>query len=87
MANRNSSTQALMEAGRERAKGLYRSRRLRITALVIVIVLLLFGLFGFFIAPGLIRSQLEKQLSAQLQRPVTIGAIHLNPYNLRLVVD
>ncbi len=66
MANRNSSTQALLEAGRERAKGLYRSRRLRMTALVIVIVLLLFGLFGFLIAPGLIKNQLEKQLSAQL---------------------
>jgi hypothetical protein len=87
MANRNLSTQGLLEAGRERAKGLYRSRGLRITALVIVIFLVLFGLFGFFIAPGLIKSQLEKQLSAQLERPVTIGAIHLNPYNLRLVVD
>jgi uncharacterized protein involved in outer membrane biogenesis len=87
MANRNSSPKALIEAGRERAKGLYRSRGLRITTLVIVIVLVLFGLFGFFIAPSLIKNQLQKQLSAQLDRPVTIGAIHVDPYTLRIAVD
>ncbi|MFC3650956.1 DUF748 domain-containing protein [Dyella humi] len=87
MTKRNLSPNALMEAGRERAVGLYRSRRLRITALVIAIILALFGLFGFFIAPGLIKSQLEKQLATQLDRPVTIGAIHVNPYTLRVTVD
>jgi hypothetical protein len=87
MTNRNLSPHALMKAGRERAVGLYRSRRLRITALVIAIILVLFGLFGFFIAPGLIKSQLEKQIATQLDRPVTIGAIHVNPYTLRVTVD
>ncbi|GLQ94204.1 DUF748 domain-containing protein [Dyella acidisoli] len=87
MTNRNLSPHALMTAARERAIGLYHSRRLRITALVIAVLLALFGLFGFFIAPGLIKSQLEKQLATQLDRPVTIGAIHLNPYTMRLTVD
>jgi hypothetical protein len=87
MANRNSSPKAIMDAGRERAVHLYRSRGLRITALVLVIFLVLLGLFGFFIAPGIIKSQLEKQLSAQLDRPVSIGAIHVNPYTLRVAVD
>jgi hypothetical protein len=87
MANRNASSKSIAEAGRERAIGLYRSRGLRITALVIVVFLALLGLFGFFIAPGIIKSQLEKQLSAQLERPVTIGAIHVNPYTLRVDVD
>lgn len=87
MTNRNLSPHALAQAGRERAIGLYRSRRLRITALVIAIILVLFGVFGFFIAPGLIKSQLEKQMAAQLDRPVTIGAIHVNPYTLRVSVD
>ncbi|GAB2561282.1 DUF748 domain-containing protein [Dyella jejuensis] len=67
--------------------GLYRSHRLRIAALIILILLVVFGLFGFFIAPGVIKSQLEKQLGAQLDRPVTIGAIHVNPYTLRIAVD
>ncbi|RUL78126.1 DUF748 domain-containing protein [Dyella choica] len=87
MANRNLSPNALLKAGRERAVSLYHSRRLRITTLVIVILLALFGLFGFFIAPGIIKGQLEKQLAAQLQRPVTIGAVHFNPYTIRLTVD
>ncbi|GLQ96330.1 DUF748 domain-containing protein [Dyella mobilis] len=86
MANGNSPN-AFLQAGRERAIGLYRSRGLRITALVIVIFLVLLGLFGFFIAPGIIKSQLEKQLGTQLDRPVTIGAIHVNPYTLRVAVD
>lgn len=87
MANRNASPKAVMDAGREHAVRLYRSRGLRITALVLVIFLALLGLFGFFIAPGIIKSQLEKQLSAQLDRPVSIGAIHVNPYTLRVAVD
>lgn len=87
MANRNASPKAIMEAGREHALGLYRSRGLRITALVIVIFLVLLGLFGFFVAPGIIKSQLEKQLSSQLDRPVSIGDIHVNPYTLRVAVD
>ncbi|WP_233842045.1 DUF748 domain-containing protein [Dyella sp. 2HG41-7] len=87
MTNRNLSPNALMKAGGERAIGVYRSRRTRITALVVAIFLVLFGLFGFFIAPGLIKSQLQKQLAAQLNRQVTIGAIHLNPYTVRLTVE
>jgi hypothetical protein len=87
MAKRNLSPKALWAASRERATGLYRSRRLRITALALVILLALFGLFGFFVAPGIVRSQLERQLATQLQRPATIGAVHLNPYTLRVTLD
>ncbi|HTV84452.1 MAG TPA: DUF748 domain-containing protein [Dyella sp.] len=87
MANRKSSPSVWMEAGRRRAAGLYRSRRLRLTALIVAIFLVLLGLFGFFIAPGILKSQIEKQASAQLQRPVSIGAVHINPYTLRIAVD
>jgi uncharacterized protein involved in outer membrane biogenesis len=69
------------------AKGLYRSRGLRITALVIVIFLVLFGLFGFFIAPSIIKNQAQTRLGAMLGRQVSIGAIHFNPYTLRVEVD
>ena len=87
MANRNSSPGSMIEAGRERAKGLYRSRGLRITALVIVIFLVLLGLFGFFIAPSIIKTQAQTRLGAMLGRQVSIGAIHFNPYTLRVEVD
>jgi hypothetical protein len=87
MANQKSSPGSLIEAGRERAKGLYRSHGLRITALVIVIFLVLVGLFGFFIAPSIIKNQAQTRLGAMLGRQVSIGDIHFNPYTLRVEVD
>ncbi|WP_224005447.1 DUF748 domain-containing protein, partial [Paraburkholderia tropica] len=53
----------------------------------VLIFLVVFGLLGFFAAPPLIRHLAERQLSEQLDRPVTIGRIALNPYTLRLEAD
>lgn len=72
---------------RERADRLYRSHRLRRNLLIAAVVLLVFGLLGFFAAPPIIRSQLQTRLGAALGRTVTIGAAHLNPYTLRLDLD
>ncbi|MGH8159497.1 MAG: DUF748 domain-containing protein [Rhodanobacter sp.] len=87
MADRNTSRSALVTAGRERARTLYHSHRLRRTLLVLGVLLLIFGLLGFFAAPPLIKSQLQSRLSSMLDRPVTLGAVHLNPYTLKLGVD
>ena len=64
-----------------------RSRRVRKLLLGLAIALVLIGLLGFFAAPPLIKSQLQSRLGAQLGRPVTIGAVHFNPYTLRLQLD
>jgi hypothetical protein len=40
------------------------------------------GLFGYFAAPPLLKSVLLKQLSAELQREVSIERIDINPYAL-----
>ncbi|CAB3796498.1 hypothetical protein LMG28688_04322 [Paraburkholderia caffeinitolerans] len=53
----------------------------------IAIFLVVFGLLGFFAAPPLIRHIAEQQLSKQLDRPVSIAHIGLNPYTLRLEAD
>ncbi|MFX1674572.1 DUF748 domain-containing protein [Paraburkholderia sp. A2WS-5] len=53
----------------------------------IAIFLAVFGLLGFFAAPPLIRHIAEQQLSKQLDRPVSIARIGLNPYTLRLEAD
>jgi hypothetical protein len=74
-------------AGRDRALTVYRSHRVRKSLLILAIVLVIFGLLGFFAAPYIIRSQIETRASAALQRPVTLGAVHLNPYTLRLELD
>lgn len=76
-----------MAAGRDRAVAVYKSHRTRKVVLILAIVLVLFGAFGFLAAPSIIRSQIEKHASAQLQRHVTLGAVHLNPYTLRLQLD
>ena len=65
----------------------YVSRRVRHWALGIAIALAAFGVLGFLVAPPLIKGQLQKQLSAKLDRPVTVGAVHLDPFTLRLELD
>jgi hypothetical protein len=45
-------------------------------------ILLVFGLFGFFAAPPLLKSILLKQLSAELHRQVSIDGIDINPFGL-----
>ncbi len=76
-----------LAAGRDRALAVYRSRRVRKWTLITAIAVVVFGLLGFLAAPYLIRSQIEKHASAALQRQVTLGAVHLNPYTLRLQLD
>jgi uncharacterized protein involved in outer membrane biogenesis len=72
---------------RDRAFAVYRSRRVRKTLLIFALMLVVFGLLGFFAAPPIIRSQIERRAGAALSRPVTLGAAHLNPYTLRLQLD
>ena len=76
-----------LAAGRERAVRLYRSHRLRKALLILLGLIVLFGVLGFFAAPSLIKSQLQSRATAALGRPVTVDAIHLNPYTLRLQLD
>jgi len=76
-----------MAKGRDQALAVYRSHRVRKWLLITGIVLVIFGLLGFLAAPSIIRSQIEKHASAELQRQVTLEAVHLNPYTLRLRLD
>ena len=63
------------------------SRALRRWGLGLAIFLVVVGVLGFLVAPPLIRSAAERQLSALLDRPVTIARIGLNPYTLAVEVD
>lgn len=42
---------------------------------------------GFFVAPPLLRGQLEKRLSEQLHRRVTVGKVRLNPLTLSVSLE
>jgi uncharacterized protein involved in outer membrane biogenesis len=72
---------------RDKARQLYQSHRARRVALIAAIVLVVFGLLGFLAAPPIIRGQIEKRASTALSRPVTLSAVHFNPFTLRLQLD
>ena len=42
---------------------------------------------GFFVAPPIVRGQLEKRLSEQLHRRVTVGKVRLNPLTLSVSLE
>ena len=50
-------------------------------------MLVAFTVFGFFIAPPIIKSQLEKRASAALGRAVTVGKVRVNPYAVSLTLE
>lgn len=50
-------------------------------------ILLVFGFLGYFAAPPLLKSVLQKQLSAQLHRDVSIEKIAINPFGLSAKVN
>ncbi len=49
--------------------------------------MVLFGLFGFFGLPMILRHVLTTQVASSINRPVTVGKIAFNPYRLRLDLD
>ncbi len=57
------------------------------TLLWCAIALVIFTLFGFFAAPPILKSVLLKDLSASLNRDVSIGKISVNPFTLRLKIE
>ncbi|CAD6529787.1 hypothetical protein LMG27952_02351 [Paraburkholderia hiiakae] len=82
-----SLNKASLNSSLQSVRAVARAPRTRRILTGVVIFLIVFGLVGFFAAPPIIRHVAEQQLSKQLERPVTIGRIALNPYTLRLEAD
>ncbi|RAR51189.1 uncharacterized protein DUF748 [Paraburkholderia unamae] len=82
-----SLNKASLNSSLQSVRAVARAPRTRRILTGVVIFLIVFGLLGFFAAPPIIRHVAEQQLSKQLDRPVTIGSISLNPYTLRLEAD
>ncbi|WP_028202882.1 DUF748 domain-containing protein [Paraburkholderia nodosa] len=82
-----SLNKASLNSSLQTVRAVARAPRTRRILTGVVIFLIVFGLVGFFAAPPIIRHVAEQQLSKQLDRPVTIGRIALNPYTLRLEAD
>jgi hypothetical protein len=47
----------------------------------------IFSVVGFFVLPPIIKSQVEKRLSAELGRTVTLRKVRVNPYMLSLTLE
>jgi len=63
------------------------TRRAKRIGIGVASFIAVYGLFGFFIAPSLIKNAAEDQLTTQLKRPSSIQEVVFNPFTLRLQVD
>jgi len=77
----------LPDALRKAVPGRLRTRAARKWSLVALVVIAVYGIIGFLLAPPLIRHYGTPILSRSLSRPVSIGSISLNPFTLRFEVD
>jgi uncharacterized protein involved in outer membrane biogenesis len=77
-----SATNAPPSTPRPKAGG----RLLRV-AVGLAIAIALFALFGFFVAPGLIKNQIETLLTERTHRKVTVERVRLNPFTLSASVQ
>ncbi|TDV27732.1 uncharacterized protein DUF748 [Paraburkholderia caballeronis] len=82
-----SINKATLTSSLQSVRAVARAPRTRRIVIGVAIFVVVFGLLGFFAAPPLIRSIAAQQLGKQLDRPVTIGRIALNPYTLNLEAD
>ncbi|SAK77981.1 AsmA family protein [Caballeronia glebae] len=83
----SSITKSSLASAGQTLRGVVHARRTRRIFIGLLIALLVIGLLGFFVAPPVIRHIAEQQIAKQLDRPVSIGRISLNPYTLDLEAD
>lgn len=55
--------------------------------LIAGIALALFTVGGFFVAPSIIKTQLEKRAGEALGRTVTVGQVRVNPYTVSVTLE
>ncbi|WP_250526513.1 DUF748 domain-containing protein [Caballeronia sp. GAWG2-1] len=82
-----SVTKSSLASAGQTLRGVVHARRTRRIAIGLIIFVVVIGLLGFFVAPPVIRHIAEQQLGKQLDRPVTIRRIWLNPYSLDFEAD
>ncbi|MDR2187432.1 MAG: DUF748 domain-containing protein [Azonexus sp.] len=80
-------TLAGSQNGVSRWQTLLSSRRIKRLGLWTLVIVVAFGLFGYFAAPPIARSVLVKQLSELLHREVAIDKVAINPYALSAEID
>lgn len=71
-----------MNRAKEYLQRAAQSRHGRRIGIGVLVAFLMIGVLGFLAVPPLVRSLLQDTLTAKLHRPVTIGAVAINPYAL-----
>jgi uncharacterized protein involved in outer membrane biogenesis len=75
-----------IRAGLARSREFIRSRWMRRIGIAILVIVIIYGLAGFFAVPPILRHVLKGPVAASLNRHVTVRRIYFNPYTLRLDV-
>ncbi|SAK90845.1 AsmA family protein [Caballeronia hypogeia] len=83
----SSITKSSLASAGQTLRGVVHARRTRRIFIGLLIAIIVIGVLGFFVAPPVIRHIAEQQLAQQLDRPVTIRRISLNPYTLDFEAD
>jgi Domain of Unknown Function (DUF748) len=69
-----------------RTMGFFRSRWMRRIGKAVLVIIVIYGLVGFFAVPPLLRHIIKGSVANSLNRHITVRRIHFNPYRLRLDV-
>ena len=76
-----------MAAAKSKVQGKSSMSRHQKIIIGIAIAFLLYSVTGFMILPVLLKNILEKKLTENLHRPVTIKTIQINPYLFKITVN
>lgn len=71
----------------QRGKAIVRHKGVRIAAITLAALFLLFGALGRFWLPGFAKARLETLLAEEFARPVSVEQIEISPYALSLTVS
>jgi len=74
------------EGMQARVASVARKPVVRRVAIAFVVLIVLFGLVGYFVLPGLIKSKFESLVAEKLGRKLSIEAIEISPYSLEATV-
>ena len=64
-----------------------RSRKARVTVILVLAFFVIYSISGFFILPYFARKIGMEKLTAQLGRTVTINSVQFNPFTLDAVIN
>ena len=69
-----------------RVVGLTKKPLVRRTLIGLLVAIVLFGVIGYFVLPGIIKNKAEELIGEKLNRKTTIEAVEIQPYSLEATI-